>query len=133
MNSPKLIVGNYYKLKSRIHKSRFDNIILREGKEVLLTNELLIESINNDTIDYESIELTTDWFLKFDFDFIEKEQGFSVFKKSFLEFSETPNGFEFFLEGKFIRVKSVHHLQNIYFALTEKELCVKEEYNYLQS
>tara|TARA_R110002126_G_scaffold283135_1_gene432202 strand:+ start:379 stop:738 length:360 start_codon:yes stop_codon:yes gene_type:complete len=75
---------------------------------------------------YKPIPLTEDWLLKFGFVFTNIFQGFNQYRnENVLELSITPNGYEFFFNYKWIRVKHVHQLQNLYFTLTNEELTIK--------
>lgn len=68
----------------------------------------------------ESIPLTEEWLLKFGFE-----------KNNHIWFNDTNIGFTFTKKGKIEwnepkHIKYVHQFQNLYFALTNKELKIKE-------
>jgi hypothetical protein len=98
---------------------------------------ILVESLLKSSVEFyhyfEPIPLTEGWFLKFGFEFYETEKskvyrldGFLItyvvqgrFKgKKYLKFHSVT--FE-----NFGHIQSVHQLQNLYFALTNKELKTK--------
>jgi hypothetical protein len=73
--------------------------------------------------DIEPVPLTEEWLLKCGYVFTNIYQGFNQYRNgSVLELSITPNGFELFFNYKWIKIKYVHQLQNLYFLLTENEL-----------
>ena len=78
------------------------------------------------TVKRKPIPLTEEWLIKFGFD---KEEDYYVSVLGY-DFGEikiypSPNGF-FFQEGVIQQhIKYVHKLQNLYFALTNKELTIK--------
>ena len=72
------------------------------------------------------IPLTEEWLLKFGFIYTKTELGFNQFRKGILELSITTNGYELFFTYKWIEIEYVHQLQNLYFALTNEELTLKQ-------
>ena len=74
----------------------------------------------------EPIPLTEEWLVRFGFEYTEIHEGFNQYRKDLLNLSITPNGFEIFLTFKWINIKHVHQLQNLYFALTGEELTIKD-------
>jgi hypothetical protein len=69
----------------------------------------------------EPIPLTEDWLLKFGFDDL-GYYGFGIGYFHILYIEDQKNNFQFPISNKYVRVKHVHQLQNLYFALTGKEL-----------
>lgn len=93
--------------------------------------------------DKKPIPLTEEWLLKFGFSKQDKYHSHrKEFKKGkfslmFIEWIDedeadfalfkTPNGeLSYYAHGKVPKVKHVHQLQNLYFALTGEELTIKE-------
>lgn len=76
-------------------------------------------SIITSEIKADPIPLTEEWLIKFGF----KENEFSlVFENGLIGVYEQDNLFWFDTNTDCIEIKHVHQLQNIYFALTGKEL-----------
>tara|TARA_R110000822_G_scaffold233483_2_gene364915 strand:+ start:131 stop:478 length:348 start_codon:yes stop_codon:yes gene_type:complete len=85
---------------------------------------LLAEKVNYNDLEfihqnpqlYKPIPLTEEWLLKFGFDIqlVEIVLGEFYLKK-------TENHFEYYCNNR-VQIKYVHQLQNLYFALTSKEL-----------
>jgi hypothetical protein len=71
---------------------------------------------------YHPIPLTEEWLMKFGFEYTKIDLGFNQYRNKILELSITPNGYEIFFTYKWINIKYVHSLQNLYFALTNEEL-----------
>ena len=72
---------------------------------------------------HEPIPLTEEWLLKFGFKKINHRIEGVIYRREWLQFSET------FLAdwrgGHIGRIQYVHQLQNLYFALTNTELIIK--------
>lgn len=109
---------------------RLGNLILFRGNLICLdTNYELFKSlvdISRDDKRYKPIPLTEEWLLKFGF---VKKNGYGlVFLFGNLFYSvETKEYFMFQYHDLRIKIKHVHQLQNIYFALTSEELILKSE------
>jgi len=74
---------------------------------------------------YSPIPLTEDWLKKFGFKQMrESEYTFDTYELNDVKLWQKTN-YEFFFEYSHIEIKYVHSLQNLYFALTEKELTFK--------
>jgi hypothetical protein len=78
--------------------------------------------------DFKPIPLTEEWLLKLEFI---KKNGYGFIKKDLagnLFYSvETKEHFMFQYHNLRIKIKHVHQLQNLYFALTGEELTLKSE------
>jgi len=111
---------------------RLGNIISRMHD----INEPVIEIVDMFTIDwinrnpnnetYKPIPLTEEWLLKFGFE----KKGKRISKGWFYLWDE--NGIVVFAlaemqdyTGCYLKIKYVHQLQNLYYALTGEELCIK--------
>ncbi|MGI9582628.1 hypothetical protein ACR1PO_15640 [Chryseobacterium sp. RRHN12] len=86
-----------------------------------------------DSNDISAIELTEDWLLKFGFliDYMNKDilicayyGNNPVTKDYILELKNVGDGW--FYRNGYFKMKYVHQLQNLYFALTGEELKIKE-------
>lgn len=64
------------------------------------------------------IKLTEEWLVKFGFKYSIPSTGFSKHYIQFLSIYITTNGYEAFIGCRFVNIKHVHQLQNLYFALT---------------
>ena len=72
----------------------------------------------------EPIPLTEEWLVKFGF---EKEMFSNDFSFGDFELNFVNDFFEFYYgKDNVIKIKSIHQLQNLYFALTNEELTFKE-------
>ena len=95
-------------------------------------HEIRILSINTIKINYKPIPLTEEWLLKFGFIHAHTcwyEKGLLDTECWFLTFNITSGGkvtLSTDREEHFLRtIEYVHQLQNLYFALTQKELQIK--------
>ena len=71
---------------------------------------------------YKPIPLTEEWLVKFGFDNLGAYGwGIGYFHIRFRNIHK----FHFPLENRLVRIKYVHQLQNLYFALTNEELIIK--------
>jgi hypothetical protein len=107
---------------------RIGNYVMYAG-DAEKVNCRIIEMFFNDKIELKAIDLTEEWLLKFGF---KKDLGndlfFDVNSNSFLIFQN--NRIELLDEENnkcICFCKSVHQLQNLYFALTGEELTFKSE------
>jgi hypothetical protein len=86
------------------------------------------DTFKNTWADIQPIPLTEEWLLKFGFI---KKNGYGFIKKDLagnIFYSvETKEHFMFQYHDLRIKIKHVHQLQNIYFALTGEELIFKSE------
>lgn len=90
------------------------------GKEFKITLQSLYEGAN---LDWKPIPITKEWLLRFGF----KENdmlGFSI-KTDMYEYIEFNSFLLCWVNEIKKSIKYVHQLQNIYFALTQKELKLK--------
>ena len=125
MEANELRIGNYAK--------HYENgIVLTVGRTVAFKTPT--NTIRVDVDDLEPIKLTEEWLLKFGFEKIYSTKVRSVFDFSedlrfgyldFFGFSNTSSGVTF-IGKKFEHIKYVHQLQNLYFALTGKELTLNK-------
>lgn len=108
MKASELRIGNHI-------QDNDDNLII-------IDRELMhyIDCCGEDESGYESIQLTEEWLLKFEFEKI--EQGF-VNQICLYSGNDCFNyNVSFFEHHNLITIKYVHQLQNLYFALTGEEL-----------
>jgi hypothetical protein len=78
--------------------------------------------------EYKAIPLTEEWLLKFGFDEITpKYYVLNIDDGNSFTYYYTFSGgvWHFEFEGISIKIKYVHELQNLYYALTKKELTIK--------
>lgn len=69
------------------------------------------------------VPITEEWLLRFGF--IKKNNTPSIelyIKEDFIVRFDPQDKFQFYINGKYINIDYVHQLQNLYFALTNKEL-----------
>lgn len=100
---------------------------LRTGNYVYDTlgkvNTYIVKEPHNQV---KPIPLTEEWLLKFGF---ERSGLYNVKDEVYVydEYGLTDTGFEYRFNYTQIKLKYVHQLQNLYFALTGKELTFKSE------
>ena len=126
MKANELRIGNYISRLDLvdIHKKRIEQI-LELGKKATTTGSLKVISNYEDLI---PIPLTEEWLIKFGF--IKDGKEFNKWCGDY----EYSFSFEYgFVFGQLvdysheIKIKHVHQLQNLYFALTGEELTIKED------
>lgn len=108
---------------------RLGNFILKNG-QVLKVNIARLKEIMEDGLnkkEYEPIPLTEEWLLKFGF----YHYSGAIYSKN--HYYLVLEGFNF-MYGQTVltKIKYVHQLQNLYFALTGEELQVKDENSSLE-
>jgi len=100
---------------------RIGNWILAEREEWCI-NEV---TSNLDHSIYEPIPLTDEWLDKFGFELDEETEMYNLITPlQFIDYSFEiiKNAHDRFYQWRHIKVKYVHQLQNLYFALTNEEL-----------
>jgi hypothetical protein len=125
MTATELRIGNFVKC------SIIQNGHLRKGDN----HELTMSDFNHDLEDcFEPIPLTEEWLIKFGF--YNKGKTNNTFYRDLLKVDQAlyfpyivkHKGLHLSISGKKIkRIKHVHQLQNLYFALTGEELTIKDE------
>lgn len=109
----------------KINDLRIGNYISFKNGNILQINEIN-DNINGKSIQYYlPIPLTEEWLIKFGIEKISVNEysfcGFVLVKKSdFCFFLDTENGYGSIMLIE--EIKHVHHLQNIYFVFSGKEL-----------
>ena len=107
---------------------RIENLVSFYGKRNFPITGISVKTVRHKALiccvsDLEPIPLTVEWLVNFGFE-VEEDYYVSVLSYDFGEIKiyPSPNGF-FFIEGVIQKhIKSVHELQNLYFALTGDEL-----------
>jgi hypothetical protein len=72
----------------------------------------------------EPILLTEEWLLKFGFE-KNKEHGYFELDRLIVAFHDGVDSFYLCDIDIFVKIETVHHLQNLYFAIRSKELTLK--------
>lgn len=93
-------------------------------KQVEFEHSAREEGFDMDERHITGINLTEEWLLKFGFSYTKIHQGFNQYRMGIFDISITPNGYEIFLINRWVTLKYVNQLQNLYFALINKELNV---------
>ena len=117
----------------KLNEIRLGNKILHEGKIYTVDAKMMYAFFTGKTdydIDnFEAIPLTEEWLLKLGF---KKNAEYKYFvkeirpsKEFILDFSTQSNNWFLCDTDVDTNIKYVHQLQNLYFALTEKELELK--------
>lgn len=123
MEAKELRIGNYV-YKFDIDYRPYKPIVDYDCFEAIEVNIEILRDIHNksktDYDCYKPIPLTEEWLLKFGFK--KKSSSFVIFPVSIKK--QTKNAF--FYSPTSLNLKSVHQLQNLYFALTGEELTVRE-------
>ena len=128
MEAKELRIGNYVVYNSEVVKVNNVGRVYLSHKKEYVSHKILIKN-------YLPIPLTEEWFVKFLF---EKDNNNDYFFKGFhLEdrnidtflpvekILELKDNFGCWYVGAYLReLKHVHQLQNLYFALTSKELTI---------
>lgn len=119
-------IGNLVKFGNQICKVYEIN-----NSNFYVRNEEIDESLKSTWANIEPIPLTEEWLLKFGFDETKEMEDFfsktkyKLLTKGALTFWYYPmwNGIE---NKNYEHIKNVHQLQNLYFALTNEELTLKQ-------
>lgn len=121
MNANELRIGNY----------------ISEKGEIRAVNLYILDLIIKRSLDYEPIHITEEWLLKFGFEICTGhfyKHLKNAYKRDDFDFTvcfwhdgtidlDSAFGDMFGIELK--HIKYIHQLQNLYFALTEKELFIE--------
>ena len=115
---------------------RIGNSIMQDDDFVFVTWWRL-ELMENNKIEYKPIPVTEEHLFKFGFDKIENDiptyfKCFGNLIEDDYEFSfniyvDSEQSYFITIFGRKIIIKYIHQLQNLYFALTEEELTIKDE------
>lgn len=111
----------------KVEELRIGNLYDNNGNYFVVTPSTIESVFESERVWCKPIPLTEEWLIKFGFEMGKNPKIIQLFPMQLLE---TPNGFEYFLGygfgGKFIVIKYLHQLQNLYFALTGEELKSKD-------
>ena len=80
---------------------------------------------NNKIILFQPIPITEEWLLKFGFEYFEENNSYQLFTEfGFSIWGRINDGFNIYVNSDEVgeNIKYIHTLQNVYFALTNKEL-----------
>jgi len=109
----------------KANELRIGNKVSIDDRETTVTNGIVFDYdegawyVNNINVRIvQPISLTEDWLFKFGF---EKKNGYG-FEMFGNWIQKRENIYWYNLNGNFVILKHVHQLQNLYFALTQKEL-----------
>lgn len=116
MRANELRIGNLVLINSNIHE-----VDVVDYNQVIATVTGLIE------LKYvKPIPLTEEWLLRFGFDksglYHAKNQVYIYYERRW-----TDTGYEYRFNYTSIKIKHIHQLQNLYFALTGEELTIKND------
>ena len=103
---------------------RICNYVTEEGRLILIHDGFGIDHAHN----YEPIEITEEWLLKFGFEKLYDEYFISIFNDIDVRYYYNTSGsvWKFELDGNRLLIKYIHQLQNLYYALTRQELTFKK-------
>lgn len=104
---------------------RIGNLVNRDGKNIVINSGYEIDNYEGQ---YKPIPLTEEWLLKFGFEIKLKLSGHNGFYLNGFYIIKSNYVFELLIEGSSVilsKIKFVHQLQNLYFALTGQELTIK--------
>lgn len=113
MEAKELRLGNFVKL---IYGDKPFNVVRAIDNDYISIDEITVDFTTEDEI--EPIEITKEWLLKFGF--VQRNNRY-VFKH-FLTFYLKNFAIQIGTSSVFVKIKYVHELQNLHFALTKKEL-----------
>jgi hypothetical protein len=124
MKANELRIGNWVNEFRNVERKLFKHQI---------TNADDIKCFEDKWVHYEPIPLTEEWLLSFNINEL-KEQD--VYRVNYVDYHKKNNTFNYclgyyfneegYIENIFKKIKYVHQLQNLYFALTGEELTIKE-------
>lgn len=119
MKANELRIGNYVKFGNNICKVYEINNINYYAR-----NEKTDESLKSSWAEIEPIPLTEEWLLKFGYELTPLRTYLQPNSGNFIWFEK---GMKCVIAGEFYVpiLKYVHQLQNLYFALTNEELIIK--------
>lgn len=128
MNIRELRIGNLIIQEGFDYDSGGNKIGDPEGDEVITVNSAVVFDIENDSTGYKGVSLTEEWLLKFGFKDRGNREGPGKRIGNFQIFHSFEAPFEYWheLSSNNNKIKYVHQLQNLYFALTGEELNIKE-------
>ena len=107
---------------------RIGNLIKHVSKkdEYLETDVQRLANVSRNPIPYKPIPLSEEWLLKFGFKY---DKPHDLFSKYGFDIQLLDDGIEFYIGeygSYFTLLNYVHQLQNLYFALTQTELELKQ-------
>jgi hypothetical protein len=118
MKTSELRINNWVLWKGPLHDE--NALVLAISKE-----ELIFKCGDSALItECEPIQLTEEWLLKFGFENWDKNKW--VDSNSVLTISKNDDNFSCLINQRDVDILYVHQLQNLYFALTGKELTLKD-------
>jgi len=104
---------------------RIGNLIHNKQGNIVYVNTnhltLLSYGIENE---FNPIPLTEEWLLKFGFE-KNKKHGYFEFDRLIVALHDGVDQFYLCDIDIFVKIETVHHLQNLYFAIRNKELTLK--------
>lgn len=126
---------NELRLGNLIKKSN-DPIWIEKFKgEITIVDISILEIIDSENkknkirerIDfYEPISLTEEWLIKFGFKKFSDKWNNNTFRNKYLIIKQHKDHFTYLSGlGKLVKIKYIHKIQNLYFALTGNELEIK--------
>lgn len=125
MEAKELRMGNYI----RDIESEREGYVLTIGK-ITSTVKMEFSELTQKFEEYEPIELTEEWLLKFQFSEIDEKLYCIRFRLNRVDIYKMISGdypFYFRFNQVDVEIKYVHQLQNLFFALTGSELELKTE------
>jgi hypothetical protein len=114
MTAIELRIGNYVLRNGFLqeHKETFNEIVVSH-------NDITACVVSSES--FKPIPLTEEWLLKFGFE-KNKEHGYFEFDRLIVAIHDGVNQFYLCDIDIFVKIETVHHLQNLYFAIRNKEL-----------
>jgi hypothetical protein len=111
----------------KANELRLGNLVI-DGHDVEVVNYRMIEMLVKNQAEFDPIPLTEEWVEKFGFHF-KGDDEYRLDGEYHLE-KESRGAYDFyFVDGWLGTIKYVHQLQNLFYALTRKELTIKTESN----
>jgi hypothetical protein len=105
---------------------------LRIGNSIMQDDDLVfvtwwrLELMENNKIEYKPIPLTEEWLIEFRFRKNKYDIRYWYYHGFKVKFN-SKREITFRVSGVWYKIKYVHQLQNLYFALTGEELTIKDE------
>jgi hypothetical protein len=122
MEANELRIGNIINYSNKKYTYWVDELI---GQTDIVTKETYNMVHSGELMEYEPIPLTEEWLVKLDFAVFLIKKKYTIickFGEPNNRINATKNGFYYKVYNGTIKINYVHQLQNLYFALTGKEL-----------
>jgi hypothetical protein len=123
MKAEELRIGNLVYITDETY-----SMFYKQETEINIHNLMYLSGETKEPIEFslEPIPLTEEWLVKFGFNILLTEKESILYRKNSQDVNVHPiGGFTYGVRGvPVVKIKNVHQLQNLYFALTGEELAI---------